>query len=243
MLRFPLALLLVAPLATACSPARAAFSPAFDYGTLNVSRSSASEPLTASYSQGSLLVSGGDLRLGTGTFASAAAKFFVGPGPITSAFLTIDVVLTQGTAGFGGSIPLLISGLSTDSNPIGLADFLEPATAGPTLSLPSNLGNDGRFDHFYSVDVTSLVRGLVSTGGSNIELRFTNSASNSNILIAPSFGVGVANRPALTINEPLASVPEPASAALAMVGLGLAGAGYAARRRPARGVAPSPRAG
>ena len=181
---------------------------------------------TTSYGESSLIASS-DGR-STGYFSDSALKFALGavipPGQsIIAATLSLTVKMSQITV--INSPSLGVYGFTANANAVALSDFsLSSTLVGQT----TQLGNTGYTSVLppFTFDVTSFLRSLGSSGATSAGFRLE-TLTGGNLNFANSDDPTQAYRPTLTITY-AAAVPEPASAALTVLGVAIA---WAAARR------------
>ncbi len=169
---------------------------------------------------------------GAGSFGDSALKFamasVVPPGQsIVSATLTLNIAsILPGTTGRDPS--LTVSGFSADANKVSLADFNLASSIVGTASTFGSSGIGGP-DPLPSLvfDVTAFLQTLQATGAASAGFRLDN-LSGGTIVISAYNAPNPANQPFLSITL-AATVPEPASIAMATMGLAIA-LGMARRR-------------
>lgn len=229
--RFPLALLLVVPLAAASAPAPAgaayvALMPAATgTRTITLPPPLFPPPPTVSAGLGPL---GGDPR----TFLTndAVLKFDLSPvqGTITSAVLALYIV-TAGNPPFSPPpfIGLGVGGFASNVAPVTLADFDRSASLG-SIFLPGSVPPGSGFA--VNLDVTAFVRSLQATAGG---FQLNDLTAGTSIVLGGS-GIG-GPAPSLIIDyipSSTPTVPEPASSVL--LGIGSTAVALGLRRRSRR---------
>lgn len=216
--RPPLALLVVAALAAA-SPARAAFliqtptSLASDY---NPGPFNGGTP----YIDPTRILAGNDGR--SGIVSVAGAKFTLAsalPAGATITGATISFAVTQvlGVAVAPTAAVLTISGSASATTGLALSDFVPPTSLIGQSTLPVFAAGSPPVS--LSFDVTSLIASAYLSGSVAAFFRFDDLTQNSNIAIGPYQGPS-SPPPTLTIQftPAAATVPEPSSVALVLIG-------------------------
>jgi len=167
---------------------------------------------------------------GTGFFSDSALKFALGSvvpagQSIVAAKLTFNV---QGSVILATGNPFLaLSGFRADANAVSLADFSLPTTDLASTPLLGNSGFSRPTLPPFVFDVTSYLQSLQSLNATSVGFRFEN-GSQGNVSISAPNDPNSALQPRLVITYE-ATVPEPASVAMATLGLGIML--VAARRR------------
>jgi len=162
---------------------------------------------------------------GAGSFADSALKFALDSAvpagqSITSATLTLNIASI--VPGIMGQAPsLTVSGFSGDSNKVSLADFTLASSVVGSMTL---LGSSGVGDPNplppVVFDVTSFLQTLQATGATSAGFRLDN-LTGGLIVISAYNAPDPANMPFLSVTY-AATTPEPASIAMAAMGLAIA---------------------